>query len=128
MEQLSKVDKIADKPLQWPGHYTAVLIPGLREVGDNLREGRGGGGGGGGGGGEQVGSSVKKLQVCLQLTASVLAMARWEGGEFWRDMTRYLFSNPSRTISCSVSGASSPDHNVMLPSNCGEEGGSTPAI
>lgn len=52
-------------------------------------------------------------------------MARWDGGEFWRDMTRYLFSNPSRTISCSVSGANSPDHNVMLPSNCKEEGGST---
>ena len=44
-------------------------------------------------------------------------MARWEGGEFWRAMTRYLLSSPSRTISCSVSGASSPDHRVMLPSN-----------
>lgn len=32
-------------------------------------------------------------------------------------MTRYLLSSPSRTISCSVSGASSPDHRVMLPSN-----------
>ena len=44
-------------------------------------------------------------------------MARWEGGEFCRAITRYLLSSPSNTISCSVSGASSPDHRVMLPSN-----------
>lgn len=41
MEQLSKVDKVADKPLQRPSHHAALLVPGLREVGDNLGEGEG---------------------------------------------------------------------------------------
>ena len=47
--------------------------------------------------------------VCV-LTASAFLSDSSPGGEFCSDRRRYLLSKPSKTISCSVSGATSPAH------------------
>lgn len=37
VEQLSQIDQVAGQPLQWSSDHTALLVPRLREVGEDLR-------------------------------------------------------------------------------------------
>ena len=36
MEQLSQMDQVAGQSLQWSSDHTALSVPGLREVGEDL--------------------------------------------------------------------------------------------